>query len=1304
MSFGTVKGITVQINGDTSKLQAEIKKITSQYSGLDRTMSALKKSMTLDNGTLTGYKSFATYQDLIKSKIQQTTKYLNTYENAQKNFDKTLDEWRKNLSFAKEDVSKYTEKLEQHQNQYDRLNTKLEDSKYRLKQWNTALAEGEVTQEQYDKATEKLEKDIEKLSINLGKQDDKIRKTQAHLENAKKSQEEWAYALEHSDEALMEIQAKILMYENELRQYNLTLAKSQTQLVAFSNISEVVGSSLMVLGNGIQKISQAIKPFSTMATVVLAGATYEVVSFEDAWAGVLKTVDGTPQQLQQVNDGLKLLAKNTASSYQELAQMAETAGQLGIETDNIIEFTEVSAKLGDTTVLSAEEASTALAKMKNIFHGMGSMSNDYYSRFGSAVVDLGNNFATTEDEIVNMSLVMSEAGHQSGMAETDILALSTALTSMGIKANAGGSSMSKMLQKITKAVALGSDQLDSFAEISGMTADEFSKAWKDDAGQAFLKFIEGIAGESDDASVALQNLHELGLDTEVRLTRSMGALAGSTDVYASALKMANSAWEENIALNVEADKRYATLKTKLLQTWENIKQLGEEIGHRLVPYIQQGLDYVNKFIDYFKNLDETQKDNVARILAITAVASPLLGIIGKATYGVGKFVYGLKDVPNTLIDTVSKMTLFKNSLSTFSFAGFLKQMKNAFGLVAGETKDVSKIFGFANESTMQFITTSLKWAGVAGAVALASYGVAKAIQVSAKAGREKIAQENEEIGIIDKVISKQNEYKDTIQKHMQTAEQYTASIGDNSEYAKELVKSMTKLNSVEELNSGQKAALVEYVNRLNGLYPDLNLTIDENTGHVQTNSGEIATNTKELENNIDAFQKASKVKAYENALSEVSQALGIATVSYKDVSSSMNIWREASNRNKRELEGLNTLLKEGEIEEYNKQTLDLSNQAVVLDEQFNTLKTSMEENGQTLLEATQKYLELSQAMSDSGDLSETVRVEMEQMVESAEKAGYEIPSAISDALKDNASVLEIQEGIEALAQMQTYKTMIDDANLNGKLIPKKISQGIIMESSSVQDATNKLSNLINFQRMTEQAGLEGADISAELANAIANGEVDITNSANLTGQAYVDEIQKRFDDAKKNTEKDAKEVANSADQSSEFKQSATNSTNAYADGLDFSKAFKKVKEYVEGANDLLDTVGKKATSVSNSVSDAKNGIPSGIARIGGDFIPRLIGGYDAESLGRYSTPSVGASVDVVNSTRTMNSVRDRKNTSMQGIQNVLNKLDSFMDTFNNMQISTSSQLVLPNGEALTDIVQETMMVRETLTNIGKGNG
>src|SRR5690606_26117487 len=126
-----------------------------------------------------------------------------------------------------------------------------------------------------------------------------------------------------------------------------------------------------------------------------------------------------------------------------IAGVAECARQLGIETDNILEFTRVMIDLGEATNLTAEQAATELARFANITQ----MSQKDFDKLGSSIVDLGNNFATTEAEIVEMGMRLAGAGVQIGLTEPQIKALATAMSSVGIEAEAGGSAMTQVMKK-----------------------------------------------------------------------------------------------------------------------------------------------------------------------------------------------------------------------------------------------------------------------------------------------------------------------------------------------------------------------------------------------------------------------------------------------------------------------------------------------------------------------------------------------------------------------------------------------------------------------------------------------------------------------------------------------------------------------------------------------------------------------------------------------------------------------------------------------------------------------------------------
>lgn len=98
------------------------------------------------------------------------------------------------------------------------------------------------------------------------------------------------------------------------------------------------------------------------------------------------------------------------------------------------------------------------------------MAQDNFGRLGSVIVELGNNMATTERDIVNMATRLASAGTQVGLSESQIMGFSAALASVGIEAEAGGSAFSKIMVEMQLAAETGKNGLNDFAKVSGMTA------------------------------------------------------------------------------------------------------------------------------------------------------------------------------------------------------------------------------------------------------------------------------------------------------------------------------------------------------------------------------------------------------------------------------------------------------------------------------------------------------------------------------------------------------------------------------------------------------------------------------------------------------------------------------------------------------------------------------------------------------------------------------------------------------------------------------------------------------------------
>ncbi|WP_449461461.1 hypothetical protein, partial [Streptococcus suis] len=84
------------------------------------------------------------------------------------------------------------------------------------------------------------------------------------------------------------------------------------------------------------------------------------------------------------------------------------------------------------------------------------------------------------------------------LSEAQILVLSAAMSSVGINAEAGGSAMSRVMQKVNTAVLECGEALTNFASIAGASADEFATMWKERPQDAIVALLKGLGRIKDE--------------------------------------------------------------------------------------------------------------------------------------------------------------------------------------------------------------------------------------------------------------------------------------------------------------------------------------------------------------------------------------------------------------------------------------------------------------------------------------------------------------------------------------------------------------------------------------------------------------------------------------------------------------------------------------------------------------------------------------------------------------------------------------------------------------------------------------
>ena len=522
------------------------------------------------------------------------------------------------------------------------------------------------------------------------------------------------------DKAAAEIErenAKLVAMEGQLRNVQQALIAVGKEN-SFANRINKFGDGLIKSGDKIKTFGDNVSSLGgklttglTLPLVASVGLVTKAASdYESAFAGVKKTVDETATvSYKNLSDGIRQMAKELPASAVEIANVAEVAGQLGIKAEDILTFSRTMIDMGESTNLSAEDAASSIAKIANIL----GLTSDEYKRFGSSVVDLGNNFATTERDIVEMTNRLAAGGKLAGLTAPDILGLATAMSSVGIEAEAGGTAMTQTLTAIGNAVSLtgkgAADDLNLIAKTAGMTSEEFQQAWKEKPVVALQSFIKGLKDAQEKGVNMNAILAQLGM-TGIRQSNMLKSLALASDKMGDAVDHSNKAWKENTALTNEANKRYETTESQLKMFKNQVTDLAIEFGGPLLKALRDGLKAGKPWIDmlaemakHFSSMSEEEQRNVLKWAALTAGAGPALTLFGKGIGIVGGLTKGIGWLTKGTGKAVGGMNLMLKTFQAFRTTG---NLSSAFKLASGGAVALGNATASASTST-GLLTTSM---------------------------------------------------------------------------------------------------------------------------------------------------------------------------------------------------------------------------------------------------------------------------------------------------------------------------------------------------------------------------------------------------------------------------------------------------------------------------------------------------------------------------------------------------------------------------------------------------------------------
>lgn len=649
---------------EAKRFAFEQKTLTASMSEIRQKMSQVAQSLTISANK---FKMSGQTAQAYKARISELNNGMKQQQLIVQNLSRQYDFAKKQYGATSQEAQQLNVKLSEERLKLKELNTQLNQTtqahnrlEMEQKQGISSMAQIRAKMSQFNDTLSLSRSDLTRagesvkaygnhlntLKTNMSEQRVVLRELITQYNHVATAQGRDSQEARELSSAITQQKIKMNELESELDQTTQSYKRLETEQRNAERLSSTgfgrsiqsvnkYKDSIRNVGSTMRSVGSTSMLYMTMPAVAGMGtAIKSSIEWEQALAGVAKTTNMSGSELNKMGNEITKMSNTMPFAATEIAGVAEAAGQLGIKKQDITSFTRTMMNLGVATNLTADEAATEFARFANAAN----MPIKDVDRLGSTVVALGNSTATTEKEIIEMAQRLAGAGAQAGFSSDEIMAVSAAMSSVGIESEAGGTAMTQIWNKMTKAVAEGGDTLDSFAQTAGVSGKEFAQVWENNPSKALSMFVKGLSETKGGAKGVLQALDDVGIKG-IREADTIRRMANNHEVLDKALKTGAEGWKKNTALTDEANIRYETMGSKLKMLKNTFINFARTIGDAVAPIVSFLADKLTGLFEHLQGTSNATKIAIAAFTLLGVAIPPLIvatGVLAHSIVGISE--------------------------------------------------------------------------------------------------------------------------------------------------------------------------------------------------------------------------------------------------------------------------------------------------------------------------------------------------------------------------------------------------------------------------------------------------------------------------------------------------------------------------------------------------------------------------------------------------------------------------------------------------------------------------------------------
>lgn len=374
------------------------------------------------------------------------------------------------------------------------------------------------------------------------------------------------------------------------------------KIIKWGAVGSAISGVTIALQNFISKTQQYVDAYAAI---------------DDAMTNVSKYTGLTREEVKQLNEEFKKI--DTRTPTEKLNALAADAGRLGITSKEAVkDFVEaadiINTALGEDL---GEDAVKNIGKMAQMFGESETMGlRGAMIATASAVNSLGQSSSASEPYIVEFTSRLAGVANTAGITQANIMGIASTMDQNMGQVEKSATAVQKVMMDMMSKTG-------KYAELVGMTSEEFKKLVDSDMNAAFLSVLDALNRISSQGGSALaETLSNLKL-TGAGVQETLMSLANNTDRLREAQMLATQAYSDGNSVIKEAEAVNGNAAAQLEIAKKRMQDARAELGEKLIPIVTRLYDILGTTSGFLTK-------NMAVVKAFLPIVGAYVSIMGLA--------------------------------------------------------------------------------------------------------------------------------------------------------------------------------------------------------------------------------------------------------------------------------------------------------------------------------------------------------------------------------------------------------------------------------------------------------------------------------------------------------------------------------------------------------------------------------------------------------------------------------------------------------------------------------------------------